>query len=140
MAERLQTMGQPNYRNGFELALQPQMLELPLQWKKPQTSCAARTGTASRCSRSANPGRGVTAGASDSDGPRAPAAPQRAPSDVHDHAAARGVAACCCGTFDHGALLRPLEIRAIEFLYGTTGPAPATALRPEPPTGGPVDG
>ncbi|HEX4953494.1 MAG TPA: phage Gp37/Gp68 family protein [Thermoanaerobaculia bacterium] len=37
MAERLQAMGQPNYRNGFRLTLQPQMLELPLQWKKPQT-------------------------------------------------------------------------------------------------------
>ena len=29
MAERLQAMGQANYRNGFELTLQPQMLELP---------------------------------------------------------------------------------------------------------------
>jgi protein gp37 len=37
MAERLKAMGQANYRNGFELTLQPQMLELPLQWKKPQT-------------------------------------------------------------------------------------------------------
>ena len=37
MAERLQAMGQPNYRNGFELTLQPKMLELPLTWKKPQT-------------------------------------------------------------------------------------------------------
>ncbi|MBZ0271645.1 phage Gp37/Gp68 family protein [bacterium] len=37
MAERLHAMGQPNYRNGFELTLQPQMLELPLRWKKPQT-------------------------------------------------------------------------------------------------------
>ncbi len=37
MAERLRAMGQPNYRNGFELTLQPQMLELPLSWKKPQT-------------------------------------------------------------------------------------------------------
>lgn len=37
MAERLQAMGQPNYRNGFELTLQPQMLELPLRWKRPQT-------------------------------------------------------------------------------------------------------
>lgn len=37
MAERLQAMGQPNYRDGFKLALQPQMLELPLRWKKPQT-------------------------------------------------------------------------------------------------------
>lgn len=37
MAERLLTMGQPNYRNGFELTLQPQMLDLPLQWRRPQT-------------------------------------------------------------------------------------------------------
>jgi protein gp37 len=37
MAERLQAMGQPNYRNGFRLTLQPQMLELPLKWKVPQT-------------------------------------------------------------------------------------------------------
>jgi protein gp37 len=37
MARRLQAMGQPNYNNGFELTLQPQMLELPLQWRKPQT-------------------------------------------------------------------------------------------------------
>lgn len=37
MAERLQAMGQPNYANGFELTLQPHMLELPLRWKKPQT-------------------------------------------------------------------------------------------------------
>jgi protein gp37 len=33
----LKAMGQPNYRNGFKLTLQPQMLELPLKWKKPQT-------------------------------------------------------------------------------------------------------
>jgi protein gp37 len=37
MAERLQAMGQQNYRNGFELTLQPQMLDLPLHWKKAQT-------------------------------------------------------------------------------------------------------
>lgn len=37
MAERLQAMGQANYRNGFELTLQPKMLELPLQWTRPQT-------------------------------------------------------------------------------------------------------
>jgi protein gp37 len=37
MAERLQAMGQPNYRNGFELTLQPHMVDLPLKWKKPQT-------------------------------------------------------------------------------------------------------
>lgn len=36
MAERLQAMGQPNYRNGFEVTLQPRMLELPLKWKRPQ--------------------------------------------------------------------------------------------------------
>ena len=37
MAGRLQLMGQPNYRNGFELTLQPHMLELPLRWRTPQT-------------------------------------------------------------------------------------------------------
>ncbi len=37
LAERLMAMGQENYRNGFQLTLQPQMLELPLRWKKPQT-------------------------------------------------------------------------------------------------------
>lgn len=36
MAERLQAMGQRNYARGFELTVQPHMLELPLQWKKPQ--------------------------------------------------------------------------------------------------------
>jgi protein gp37 len=36
MADRLEVMGQPNYRNGFRLTLQPQMLELPLRWKRPQ--------------------------------------------------------------------------------------------------------
>ncbi len=36
MAVRLQAMGQPNYRNGFDLTLQPQMLELPFKWKRPQ--------------------------------------------------------------------------------------------------------
>ena len=29
-------MGQRNYVNGFDLTLQPQALELPLRWKKPQ--------------------------------------------------------------------------------------------------------
>jgi len=37
MAERLQAMGQENYRNGFRLTLQPHMLDVPLRWKKPQT-------------------------------------------------------------------------------------------------------
>lgn len=36
IAERLQAMGQPNYMNGFKVTLQPKMLELPLQWKRPQ--------------------------------------------------------------------------------------------------------
>jgi protein gp37 len=33
MAKRLKAMGQANYRNGFEVTLQPQMLDLPLHWK-----------------------------------------------------------------------------------------------------------
>ena len=37
MAKRLQAMGQANYADGFQLTLQPHMLELPLGWKKPQT-------------------------------------------------------------------------------------------------------
>jgi len=37
MAKRLQAMGQPNYATGFELAMHPRSLELPLSWKKPQT-------------------------------------------------------------------------------------------------------
>jgi len=36
MARRLRGMGQANYRNGFELTLQPQMLDRPLGWRKPQ--------------------------------------------------------------------------------------------------------
>jgi len=36
MARRLKAMGSENYRNGFELALHPQALEMPLRWKKPQ--------------------------------------------------------------------------------------------------------
>lgn len=37
LSKRLKAMGQDNYKNGFKLTLQPQMLELPLNWKKPQT-------------------------------------------------------------------------------------------------------
>jgi len=37
MARRLQAMGQPNYRNGFQVTLHPHMLELPLRWKQPRT-------------------------------------------------------------------------------------------------------
>jgi protein gp37 len=36
MSLRLQKMGQANYRNGFELTLQPHMLGRPLEWKKPR--------------------------------------------------------------------------------------------------------
>ena len=36
IAQRLQAMGQRNYRHGFNLTLQPHMLNLPLQWRKPQ--------------------------------------------------------------------------------------------------------
>jgi protein gp37 len=36
MGKRLQAMGQPNYRDGFRLTLQPQILELPLAWRRPQ--------------------------------------------------------------------------------------------------------
>ncbi len=35
MSKRL-TMGQSNYRNGFKLTLQPQMLEHPLHWRQPR--------------------------------------------------------------------------------------------------------
>jgi protein gp37 len=35
MAKRLKAMGQRNYANGFELTLQPHMLELPLKWRQP---------------------------------------------------------------------------------------------------------
>jgi protein gp37 len=36
LAERLQVMGQANYRNGFTLTLQPQILDLPFRWKTPK--------------------------------------------------------------------------------------------------------
>ena len=36
LANRLQAMGQVNYRNGFEVTLQPQLLELPVRWKSPK--------------------------------------------------------------------------------------------------------
>jgi protein gp37 len=37
MAKRLKAMGTPQYAHGFKLTLQPEMLNLPLQWKKPRT-------------------------------------------------------------------------------------------------------
>ena len=36
LAHRLQAMGQKNYKNGFEVTLQPHMLEHPLHWRKPR--------------------------------------------------------------------------------------------------------
>jgi protein gp37 len=36
MAKRLQAMGQPNYINGFKLTMHENVLEKPLEWKKPQ--------------------------------------------------------------------------------------------------------
>lgn len=35
MARRLKAMGNPNYSNGFNVTLHPQMLTRPLLWKKP---------------------------------------------------------------------------------------------------------
>lgn len=37
LAERLQAMGQRNYRNGFDVTLHEHMLRLPLTWRKRQT-------------------------------------------------------------------------------------------------------
>jgi len=36
MAHRLQAMGQPNYKNGFNLTLHEHMLKIPLRWNKPK--------------------------------------------------------------------------------------------------------
>jgi protein gp37 len=36
MAKRLKAARNPNYGNGFELTLQPQMLTRPMEWKKPR--------------------------------------------------------------------------------------------------------
>lgn len=36
MAKRLQAMGNPNYKNGFQLTLHEHILTRPLEWKKPQ--------------------------------------------------------------------------------------------------------
>jgi protein gp37 len=36
LANRLQAMGQKNYTNGFEVTLQPHMLEHPLRWRTPR--------------------------------------------------------------------------------------------------------
>lgn len=36
MAKRLKAMGQKRYKNGFQITLQPDLLEAPLHWKKPR--------------------------------------------------------------------------------------------------------
>jgi len=36
MAKRLQSMGQPNYRDGFRVALHPAVLDAPLNWSRSQ--------------------------------------------------------------------------------------------------------
>ena len=36
MAARLKAMGHASYRNGFRVTLQPQVLDAPLRWRKPQ--------------------------------------------------------------------------------------------------------
>ena len=36
MAKRLQAMGVPQYRDGFRLTLQPEMLDVPRRWKQPR--------------------------------------------------------------------------------------------------------
>ena len=36
MAKRLQAMGQPNYKKGFQVSLHERAVVLPLTWKKPQ--------------------------------------------------------------------------------------------------------
>src|SRR5438445_172959 len=36
LAARLQTMGNPRYRNGFDLTLHPDQLTLPLRWRDPR--------------------------------------------------------------------------------------------------------
>jgi len=37
LAKRLRAMGNPNYANGFKLALHEQALDIPLRWKRPTT-------------------------------------------------------------------------------------------------------
>lgn len=36
MAKRLKAMGVPQYRNGFKLTIQPEMLDVPRRWKRPR--------------------------------------------------------------------------------------------------------
>ena len=36
LAKRLRAMGMKRYRNGFEVTLQPDVLDLPRQWREPR--------------------------------------------------------------------------------------------------------
>ena len=36
LAKRLKEMGNPRYKNGFDITLHTDVLELPLKWKKPK--------------------------------------------------------------------------------------------------------
>jgi len=36
MAHRLKAMGNPNYRNGFDVTLHPHLVEAPLEWRSPR--------------------------------------------------------------------------------------------------------
>jgi protein gp37 len=36
MAHRLQAMGNPNYRNGFEVTLHPHLVDAPMNWRSPR--------------------------------------------------------------------------------------------------------
>jgi protein gp37 len=36
MSKRLKSMGNPRYKNGFEVTLQEDLLDIPFQWKKPR--------------------------------------------------------------------------------------------------------
>jgi protein gp37 len=36
LAKRLKAMGQPNYRNGFQVTCHPAMLSAPLKWRRPR--------------------------------------------------------------------------------------------------------
>ncbi len=37
MSKRLKAMGQSNYKNGFDVTLQPHALNIPLRWQRPRT-------------------------------------------------------------------------------------------------------
>ena len=36
MAKRLQAMGQERYRDGFKITLQPDVVDMPLHWRRPR--------------------------------------------------------------------------------------------------------